>query len=208
MSKATDELEEYFSLPHGFFQNLQNESDWSFVVSLHALLETACSVLLAEELAHPEIAEAFSKVQMGTRSNGKLAFISALELLQEHEVAFLEALGELRNKFAHNVSNTQATVASIIASMKSKRRNQCLKALGMEMVVSTQGVERPAANLARESPRAVIWVSSNHILKMIHLRMIGAGIRRELIAKWIAEHVEANGPIRLREGVASLEQVR
>ena len=204
MSKATEDFEEYFGLPKQFFHDLQSEDDWSLVVKLHALLETACSVLLAEELGHPEITDPFSKVQMGNRGNGKLAFIYTLNLLQKHEIAFLEILGVLRNKFAHNVASTGISLNAVIETMNPEERRKCRKALAMKATINSQGREYPASELVEKQPEVAIWVFSSQILSKVHLMMIGAKMRQAFISKKISAHLEEHGPFRLREGEVSV----
>jgi len=52
-------IEEDLGLPTGFCVRLQNEDDWSFVVKLHALLESAASDFLAKAFGRQELADIF-----------------------------------------------------------------------------------------------------------------------------------------------------
>jgi len=55
--------------------------DWSFVIKLHALLETAVSQLLVHALGGEELVDVFSALEMSNIKTGKLAFVKTLGLL-------------------------------------------------------------------------------------------------------------------------------
>ena len=48
-------LEAAFDLPSGFLIDLPQESDWSFVIKMHSLLEAALTEVVAAELRQPRI---------------------------------------------------------------------------------------------------------------------------------------------------------
>ena len=75
-------LEQKLGLESGFFESLdgENESDWSFIIKAHALIEAAISHLLTEHLRRPELGDIFSRLDMSNKSTGKAAFVNALEI--------------------------------------------------------------------------------------------------------------------------------
>ena|SRR5437660_11669723 len=77
-------LEHDSGLPSGFCLALLQENDWSFVIKLHALLETAVSQLLVHALGGEELVDVFSALEMSNTKTGKLAFVKTLGLLPKH----------------------------------------------------------------------------------------------------------------------------
>jgi hypothetical protein len=99
------QLEEHCGLPAGFCITLLHESDWAFVIKLHALFEKAVSQLLTTALGRNELSAVFLKMELSNTKTGKLAFVKALRLYPGEHVVFIRGLSELRNKLAHNVEN-------------------------------------------------------------------------------------------------------
>ncbi|VAV83712.1 hypothetical protein MNBD_DELTA01-195 [hydrothermal vent metagenome] len=94
------DLENDLKIPRGFFNSLVDEKyDWSFVVKLHALMETALAFLLAKKLNTKlsskdsiEITK-FLKMDMSLKRN----LLKDLNLLQNHK-QLLQFLSELRSE--------------------------------------------------------------------------------------------------------------
>ena len=113
-------LERDCGLPIGFCLALLRESDWSFVIKLHALLETAVSQLLVNALARKELADVFASLEMSNTKTGKLAFVKSLNLLPKAHLDFIRALSELRNQLAHRVQNVSFNITAHFSEERKK----------------------------------------------------------------------------------------
>jgi energy-converting hydrogenase A subunit M len=98
-------LEEALGVEDGFFSKLSEEDDWSMIIKLHSLIEAAISELLAKRLKKDILVDAFSNMELSNKKSGKMAFVKALDLLDEPERRYISSLSELRNKLVHNVQN-------------------------------------------------------------------------------------------------------
>jgi len=117
-------LERDCDLPSGFCLGLlkkDDESDWSFVIKLHALLETAVSQLLVHSLARKELTDVFASLEMSHTKTGKLAFVKALDLLPKAHLDFIRTLSELRNQLAHRVKNVSFNITEHFSVERNKR---------------------------------------------------------------------------------------
>jgi hypothetical protein len=114
-------LEHDCGLPNGFCLALLQESDWSFVIKLHALLETAVSQLLVHSLGRRELADTFASLEMSNTKTGKLAFVNALRLLPKAQIEFIRALSELRNQLVHRVKNVSFNLTEHFSAERRKR---------------------------------------------------------------------------------------
>jgi hypothetical protein len=73
-----NKLEKDLGLPRFFLvEILKEKDDWSFIVKLHALLESACNYLLVHYTGFNDLAGVFSKMQMG---NKKLESTASFQL--------------------------------------------------------------------------------------------------------------------------------
>lgn len=88
-----------------FFCSLLNESDWSFIIKLHALFEAACTNLISHHLNEPELINVISRLELSGRTTGKIAFLSSLGLLEKRNRRYISDLSELRNTLVHDVKN-------------------------------------------------------------------------------------------------------
>ncbi|MGU7780473.1 hypothetical protein [Burkholderia sp. PU8-34] len=92
-------------LPTAFFQALRAESDWSFVIKLHAVFEAVFVQALTGHLGQDCLADVFGYLEMSNVRSGKIAFARALGLVDHEGAKFLAALSTLRNDLVHKVRN-------------------------------------------------------------------------------------------------------
>lgn len=121
LDDSLDRLERDCGLPRGFCLALQRESDWSFVIKLHALLESAVSQLLVNALAHKELADVFARLEMSNTKTGKFVFVKALDLLPKAHLDFIRELSELRNQLVHHVTNVSFNITEYFSREREKR---------------------------------------------------------------------------------------
>lgn len=75
-------LESELGLPKAFFRGLLDENDWSFVIKLHSLIESAATRLLVVALGKPELEEIISRIELSGKTTGKLAFFQKFKSLR------------------------------------------------------------------------------------------------------------------------------
>lgn len=205
MGLPINELEQYLDLPIGFFHELQSEDDWSFIVKIYSLLEATSNALLTEEFGRSEVLDAFANVPMGSRKAGKLAFAESLKLLSMIEIEFLEQMGWIRNKFVHNVGNTQKSLSQFIQEQTPEKRKELIKAVaGTLSRVYVNGHELSGIEYAEHNPAQAIWVTATRVLEMMRLRIIMGKNRQQFVVEKIREHLATNEPIVIRDGAVEL----
>ncbi len=116
-------LEERLSIRRGFFYNLLNKGykgkdDWAFIVKLHALVETAVSHYLTEKVGKLDLKAVFQDLPMSIYKIGKIAFLKALGLLEEH-LKFMQLLSTIRNDYVHSVNNVDLKFQDYFKSNKN-----------------------------------------------------------------------------------------
>jgi hypothetical protein len=116
------DLETGLSLPNGFLNALLAESDWSFVIKCHALVESAITYMLATAL-DPRLSEPFARLNVSGRA-GKLSFVETLDLLDSHQCNFIRKLSELRNSVVHDVKNVNFTFAGHVGALTADQKAQ------------------------------------------------------------------------------------
>lgn len=162
-------LERKLGVPQGFFESLDrdDETDWAFVIKLHALVEAAISHLLTESLNRPELHDIFSRLDMSNKSTGKAAFVEALGLMGKDERRFINSLSELRNTLVHDVRNVGFDLSEYVAGMNQKDQDAFLKKFNLLSTEVTDDVR----NLFRFDPRQALWYAGMAFLGFVYLNM-------------------------------------
>jgi hypothetical protein len=102
--------------------------DWSFVIRVHAIVESLISHLLASSLDQ-RLAPVFHKLSLGGGAYGKLSFAAALGLVTADERHFIGLLSSLRNNFAHDPKYLGYTLQQHFDELDNTKQNEFLKAL-------------------------------------------------------------------------------
>ena len=128
--EVLESLEKDLGLPRGFCFRLRHEDDWSFVVKLHALTESAASDFITRALGRKELADIFSRIEISKPQTGKVAFIRALNLLPVGHTKFIENLSRIRNQLAHKIGNAGFTFAEYFQHERERLSEKQFAALG------------------------------------------------------------------------------
>lgn len=156
-------------IPEGLLDRLHKEDDWSFLIKVHALLETALGYVIKAALRREELALFIERLNMGGRT-GKLEFAKALGLLEDRHVAYLNLLAELRNRVVHSIQNVSFTLADYLAGRTKEQRAQFAitgLALPKNAVADTADGD-PSRLLA--NPISLLWTGAMTCLNYIYLQ--------------------------------------
>src|SRR5205809_316168 len=104
--KYTEELSAWMGKTLGFEPKGKiAHNDWTLIVKLHAMVETALNAALVKQVAAPKLANVIAKLDTSNTATGKVAFAKALEILDRSSIVFLQKLSELRNLCVHDIRN-------------------------------------------------------------------------------------------------------
>jgi hypothetical protein len=149
-----DALEDRLGLTHGFCERLVTEDDWSFLIKLSALLETAITEAVTRKLNRPELEEPFSNVPLGDGQGGKVVFALRLGLLNDDDRRAILHLSRIRNRCAHRVREVNFTLASYVA----EDPKPFLRTFADYWTTGFVPQKREEAHKAAlENPKAVLW---------------------------------------------------
>ncbi len=181
--KHLHELEKSLGIPEGFIERLRDEDDWSFVIKAHALLEAAISQLLAHELGKPQLEGVFARLDM-TAAFGKLTFGEVLDVVDKPKRRFIRALGEIRNDFAHQISNAGMKLDVYLAGMDKQKRKAKHEALDLIFAtvesIKVHGVQRTPLEFFLAAPKIIIAASLGLVLVDIHGRTSVAKVSQDM----------------------------
>lgn len=183
VDKGIIELESTIGTKSGFFSELLNEDDWSFVIKLHAFFESICTHLLMFHFKEPALSDLFSRLELSNKSTGKIAFLSKLEMLGKDDRRLLNSLSELRNKLVHDVRNSEFTLEEFVHSLTDKELEQFAISFSPfeslvrrtagtplsrndklgEIMIEQADIEN-IVEQAKNNPKRHIWLGAHHTL--------------------------------------------
>ena len=163
-----DRLEESLELPPGFIASLELESDWSFIIKSHAIIESICSTLITNATGKPELSKLFSRLPLGDSEFGKLRFIRDLNLLDESLRKYITSLSELRNKIVHNIENVNFDVTDHFNSLDKNQKTSFIAKFGIGLN-NTNDNQELNAKMFKEQPRQALNLSFVYVIYKIEL---------------------------------------
>jgi hypothetical protein len=180
--KSIAELEERIGVAPGFFDSLVREDDWSFVIKLHALLEAACTHFLLFHFKEPALGDVLARLELSNKTSGKIAFLSALELVDKVTRRYIAALSELRNTLVHDVRNSRFQLTEWVLTLDPTQLKQFaiafspyetrLREMGPRLAslklpetpLPDQAVLENVIARAKSHPKEHIWLGGHNVL--------------------------------------------
>ena len=170
-------LEKHIGLENNFFKNLLEESDWSFIIKLHSLIESIITSLLVFHFNESKLNKVFSQLELSNKITGKLAFIKEIDLLGKEDIRFIYTLSKLRNNFIHNVKNCNITLSDWIKKLDKKQLNNFAvfmrpmeaklnntSIIKRDKILLKQIEKKSLIDFARETPKLHIWLGAYCLL--------------------------------------------
>jgi hypothetical protein len=171
MRPQIQQLEKELELPEGFFDTLRTESDWSFVIKLHAVFEAVIVQALTGHLGQDCLADAFGYLDMSNVRSGKVAFARALGFVDPGEARFLTALSTLRNELVHKVRNIGFSFEAHIKGLNADQLNKFVSEFTAQSVPKPETNEwREIKNLVSRRPKDMIWIFGTSLLILMFLK--------------------------------------
>ncbi len=179
MSDAILKFEKKIGVQAGFFEKLKNEDDWSFIIKLHALFETACTHLLLFHLNEPNLGTIISRLEISNKTTGKLALLKELGLLGKNYRGFIYGLSELRNFLVHDIRNSTFTIQELVMGFNGKELKQFAltfspfektileinkKDSRLKLNIPENYDENTLIQRAKNNPKEYIWYGARAVL--------------------------------------------
>ena len=146
--------------------SLDTDDDWTFVIKIHGILETALNHLILNRLQvmHPvpKLVDIISRLETNDRKTGKIAFIKVYDLLPGEACLFVRMLSEVRNRAVHDIKNFDLDLVKYLEGLNKEQKQNWKLALTSWHI---QG--RPSQNILDFSltvPRNAIYNSCMMIM--------------------------------------------
>ena len=146
--------------------SLDRDDDWTFVIKMHGILETALNHLILNRLSLPTVvpkmADVISRLETNDRRTGKIAFIKAYDLLPDEACLFVRMLSEVRNRAVHDIKNFDLDLVKYLEGL-NKEQKQNWK-IGLTSWSFTRPVPQNLLDFSLTVPRNAIYNSCMMIM--------------------------------------------
>jgi hypothetical protein len=106
-----------------------SDTDWTLIVKLHAMVETALNTAIAAHFKEPALERIIAKLDTSNMATGKVAFAKALDAISKPSATFIQKLSELRNHCVHDIRNFGFTLDAYESGLEKDKRKELFKAI-------------------------------------------------------------------------------
>jgi len=192
INRSIKQFEKDLKVPNGFFTKLLNEDDWSFVIKISALLETASTDALTKVLGYKEIEEVLTYLDYGNAKSGKIVLMEKLDIVYKNQASVLRKLLELRNKIAHRLENINFTFDEHIKGFDSGQKKSFIDIFGRNMpdIIKLKSQKIEKRDFILENPKITIWLITREIISCMYLSKEKKEIENKLTIKITPDNKE------------------
>lgn len=172
------ELEAKLGVPDRFFAGLREETDWSFIIKLAALMEAALSSVIVAALGRPEIADTVVAMSLSDNKPGKLRVAQRLGLLDGEQAAFLKQLQKFRNECAHQIQNVNFDLKQRVNALCDPEVAAFARAAAL-IPQGKSSIDGETIDFARGRPKELLWLGAMAVLLGLAFRNKDAELANE-----------------------------
>lgn len=164
--EAIGEFEKRVGLPTGFVYSLSQEDDWTFVIKIHALYETALTHILVTTFGNQKLRATLAEISMAD----KLNFTSACSLFDKEDRGMLRALSNLRNKLVHSVDQVAFSFSTYLSDQNRKKQFlESFRQVWPDPIILPGDIQAERDAFVIENPRITVWLWCQKILANVYL---------------------------------------
>jgi hypothetical protein len=180
LQSAVTQIEQEIGLEQGFLNSIYGgEDDWSFILKLHALLDSALTLSIGKAIGHRRLDPVIARLPLSGKA-GKRAFALALHALSRQEDGLLDAIGRVRNRLAHDPTHAKFTLRTYLDGLSLEQRRQFSIEIagtlmeGDKAPDALQRLEEVAKTVVLQQPRFSIWIASMYLIARLYARRLQA----------------------------------
>ena len=147
-----------FELPDSFLEDLLQGDDWTYIIRLHALLETAITWALEIHLQPHPIGDFLARLNFAGRGSSKLELAEQLGILDQDSRKYVSGINTIRNRLAHNIRHLRFDLARYVEDLSEEHRRQfvsnCCALVDPKIAADTLKEER-VSNIP--APKLILW---------------------------------------------------
>lgn len=166
-------VEPQLGLEAKFFRNLYKDGDWSFIIKLHALIESCLSRELVA-VVEPEGLKSFvRKLDLAGGRTSKLELLKSVAEISSNELKVIRGVAKIRNRLVHDVRHVSFDLVKCLNQLTRREQDEfvtgaCAVFFNEEHPPKEERAATRADILAQ--PKAYLWLCGLHVAAMSILR--------------------------------------
>jgi len=189
LNRLVRDVSQELAIDSEFLFGLLRLDDWSFVIQLHALVEAAVTHLLVHSTREGRLQTFYQRLALQNERTGKLAVVSALELLEPWHIRHIKALSGLRNRLAHDIRMVSFSLSDDIAD--DSRADEFV---GQFSGGSIGEKDRPSWRpILRRDPKFFVWMQAIIVTGHVYLSATRARIARDVTQLKVDQGMAVDG---------------
>lgn len=172
--QAVVKLEKSLNLPKNFFRSLRNDDDWSFIIKMHALIESSLSRLIEAKFNNFSLKDYFLTIGFSGGRHSKIKLLQQLGEIDPEECKFIEGLSFIRNRLVHNITHIKFNLETYVAQLSAKSKlnfatQTCSFFTDFYLSRKTERQAKIADILVK--PKWYLWLCALHVIACASLRI-------------------------------------
>jgi hypothetical protein len=142
-------LESEFGLPDGILIDLFDESDWSFLIRIAAILEAAFAQSLTKASADIRLEGFFDALTFSEAPTGKIGMASRYKLIDQDDKHLIRWIMSARNRCVHGIKNLSISLEQFLQDNNEEKLNEfkyalqpVLRNIKIETTVSKEDISK------------------------------------------------------------------
>lgn len=129
LAKLGLQAENVTGSPRGFLSSALSLDEWSFVIKMHAFIETLLGYAIEKCIVQQELRDALGRLDLGGGRISKLSIAESLKIIDKVDISFIKELSKIRNQLAHNSKNLNFTFLNYCEQISIQEKEQYFKNL-------------------------------------------------------------------------------
>lgn len=171
INEGIKNLERELDVREDFFVSLKEVDDWTFIIKLHSLMESAITYLLVNYDNLKGAEEFLSRIELSNINTGKIALAKQLGLLSVPEITYIRSLSTLRNTLIHDVKNVNFEFQQYLKGLdKNQKKNFFKNYSGILFDVGFNGemLKKKIRRMSESEPKIFIWIGAMMIFLNVY----------------------------------------
>ena len=146
---------------------LETDDEWTLVIKLHAMVESALNEVLMARFKVPELEKVIARLETGDPERGKIAFAQKFGWITDRQRTFLRFFSTLRNFLVHDAKNFEFSLKTYPDTLVAGERSKWISLLtdALSENLRFEGVSVTRTEFAEKDPRNALC---NACLMIMH----------------------------------------
>ena len=106
---------------------LAEDSDWTFVIKSHSLVESLINDLLISRIGEAELQKTIKMLPLHDNKTSKVHILKSYNLLDKEALFFIRKFSELRNSIIHSFASSNFNFTEYFAGLDKNQKKVWLK---------------------------------------------------------------------------------